>query len=490
MTTHIVIVENQNEWLSTFPEVEVVLAKDYLGKAEYLKLKRVHIINLCSSYRYLSTGYYCSLLAEARRHKILPSVRTITDLSHKAIYSLDAEEMEKLADKKLRQKLDIASQNKFAMHILFGFSEINELQGLARQIFDVFSSPLLRVEFRFQESWQIASIKALSLRSLPDEKRDFFIDAFQRYLSSRWRKRKSKSSYRYDLAILHNPKEVLPPSNKAALQKFISAGKKQGVNVELIKKKDYGRLAEYDALFIRETTNIDHYTYQFSRKAESEGMVVMDDPHSIVMCTNKVYLSELLNTHKIPRPKTAILRKHDDTINIDEIGYPVVLKIPDGSFSRGVFKAETTEQYKDITSRLFKESDLILAQEFLYTEFDWRIGVLNRQPIFACQYFMSKSHWQIVKYDANGKPSEGGYKAWNVREVADNIVNTAVAAANLIGNGFYGVDLKQNAQGVYVIEVNDNPNLETGVEDAYEGNKVYEAIIAEFVRRLDAQKAV
>jgi len=490
MTTHIVIVENQNEWLATFPEVEVVLAKDYLTKAEYLKLKRVHIINLCSSYRYLSTGYYCSLLAEARRHKILPSVRTITDLSHKAIYSLDAEEMGQLANKQLSKKLDVASQNKFAMYILFGFSEINELQGLARQIFDVFSSPLLRVEFRFQESWQIASIKALSLRALPNEKRDFFADAFQRYLSSRWRRRKSKSSYRYDLAILHNPQEVLPPSNKAALQKLISAGKKQAVNVELIEKKDYGRLAEYDALFIRETTNIDHYTYQFSRKAESEGMVVMDDPYSIVMCTNKVYLSELLSTHKIPRPKTAILRKQDDTINIEEIGYPVVLKIPDGSFSRGVFKAENPEQYKEITTRLFKESDLILAQEFLYTDFDWRIGVLNRQPIFACQYFMSKSHWQIVKYDTKGKAVEGGYKAWNVAEVPNDIVNIAVAAANLIGNGFYGVDLKQNAQGVYVIEVNDNPNLETGVEDDYEGNKIYDAIIGEFVRRLDAQKAV
>jgi len=167
-----------------------------------------------------------------------------------------------------------------------------------------------------------------------------------------------------------------------------------------------------------------------------------------------------------------------------------VLKIPDGSFSRGVFKAENPDQYKEITTRLFKESDLILAQEFLYTDFDWRIGVLNRQPIFACQYFMSKSHWQIVKYDAKGKPVEGGYKAWNVAEVSNDIVSTAVAAANLIGNGFYGVDLKQNAQGVYVIEVNDNPNLETGVEDNYEGNKVYDAIIGEFVRRLDAQKAV
>ena len=45
-----------------------------------------------------------------------------------------------------------------------------------------------------------------------------------------------------------------------------------GVEVELITKKDYPRLAEYDALFIRETTGLDHHTYRFAKKAEEEGM--------------------------------------------------------------------------------------------------------------------------------------------------------------------------------------------------------------------------
>jgi glutathione synthase/RimK-type ligase-like ATP-grasp enzyme len=87
-----------------------------------------------------------------------------------------------------------------------------------------------------------------------------------------------------------------------------------------------------------------------------------------------------------------------------------VLKIPDGSFSRGVFKAKDAMEFKNLTEELFKESDLIPAQEFLYTPFDWRIGILNHKPLFACQYFMSRRHWQVIKHRASGRVVEGGFK--------------------------------------------------------------------------------
>ena len=47
------------------------------------------------------------------------------------------------------------------------------------------------------------------------------------------------------------------------------------MDVELIEKKDYARLGEFDALLIRETTAIDHHTYRYATKAESEGLVEM-----------------------------------------------------------------------------------------------------------------------------------------------------------------------------------------------------------------------
>lgn len=77
----------------------------------------------------------------------------------------------------------------------------------------------------------------------------------------------------------------------------------------MIEKKDYSKIAEYDALFIRETTRIDHHTYRFAKKGETEGMVVIDDPDSILKCTNKVYMAELLKANNIPAPRTVILKK-------------------------------------------------------------------------------------------------------------------------------------------------------------------------------------
>ena len=81
-----------------------------------------------------------------------------------------------------------------------------------------------------------------------------------------------------------------PPSNKKAIQQFIRVGKQMGLQLETITSQDFNRLAEYDALFIRETTSLTHHTYQFAKKAESEDMVVVDDPSSILKCTNKIYL--------------------------------------------------------------------------------------------------------------------------------------------------------------------------------------------------------
>ena len=329
----------------------------------------------------------------------------------------------------------------------------------------------------------------MAINKLSADSREVFNDALNTYLKRRWRLPKQKSTTRYDLAILHNPDDPQSPSNKRALEKFIKAGKKLKVEVELINRNDYSRLAEYDALLIRDTTRINHYTYRFSKKAESEGMVVIDDPQSILRCTNKVYLAELLRGNRIPTPRTAILGKQDLEAARHQLGFPMVLKVPEGAFSQGVFKAQNEEEFLAITNRLFKTSELILAQEFLYTPYDWRVGVLNGEPLFASQYFMSKKHWQIVKYDDSGKFEEGGFKTWEVTEAPRHVVETAVKAANLIGNGLYGVDLKADDNGVYVIEVNDNPNLDAGVEDAVLKDELYNRVIGEFVRRLDAIKA-
>ncbi len=117
----------------------------------------------------------------------------------------------------------------------------------------------------------------------------------------------------------------------------------------MIGRDDYARLAEFDALFIRETTNVSHHTYRFARRAAIEGLVVMDDPESILKCSNKVYLAELLGRHKVPVPRTLVVHKDNISLVGEELGFPCILKQPDAAFSQGVVKIENEDAHGQLS---------------------------------------------------------------------------------------------------------------------------------------------
>ncbi|HMU66989.1 MAG TPA: RimK family alpha-L-glutamate ligase, partial [Cellvibrionaceae bacterium] len=231
-------------------------------------------------------------------------------------------------------------------------------------------------------------------------------------------------------------------------------------------------------------------TYKSARLAQAEGLVVMDDPDSILRCTNKIYLAQLLETHGLPIPKTRVLTRVDMT-RIDDLiadlGLPIVLKVPDGSFSVGVKKAKSKEELEADLKSMFKKSALLIAQAYLYTEFDWRIGMLNGAPLYACRYYMAKNHWQIYNHSGPSTTKSGGFDAMPTFEVPKQVIRAAVNACKQIGNGLYGVDIKQSGKEVYIIEVNDNPSIDSGVEDQYLEGDLYDEIMEEFRRRLDDQ---
>jgi glutathione synthase/RimK-type ligase-like ATP-grasp enzyme len=145
------------------------------------------------------------------------------------------------------------------------------------------------------------------------------------------------------------------------------------------------------------------------------------------------------------------------------------------------------DELKALATEWLEDSDLIIAQKYLPTQYDWRVGVLGGQPLFACHYLMAKKHWQIVNHDRAGKPDQGGIKPFLLKDAPQNVVETAVRAARCIGDGLYGVDLKETPDGVYVIEVNDNPNLDHGWEDAAEKDEVWVRLTQWFLDRLEKQ---
>ncbi|MDX5481985.1 MAG: RimK family protein [Hymenobacteraceae bacterium] len=483
----IVVVDYPKDWELKIEDVEVVAAQAYLTDDKYTDIKNARIFNLCRSYRYQSAGYYVSLLAEARGHKAIPSVTTMQDLKSPTIVRAITVEINDLIQKSLSS---LRSKN-FTLSIYFGQNVAQKYEKLCKQLHDHFQAPLLRAHFVYKDEWVLQSISPVPINEVPEHHRKY-LQRFAKAYFSRHRFAGARLPRKiYDLAILVDPNEKAPPSNEKAIQYFVEAADSMGFYTELITKDDYRRLAEFDALFIRETTAVNHHTYRFARKAFAEGLVVIDDPTSILRCTNKVYLAELLTKAKVPIPKTMIIHQDNRDQVEEELGLPCVLKKPDSSFSQGVVKAKDRKGLKKELDKMLADSELIIGQEFTPTDFDWRIGILDKQPLYACKYYMAKGHWQI--YNWNGKKKqdeEGDDEVVPFEEVPFHVLHTALKAANLIGNGLYGVDLKEIDGKAYVIEINDNPSIDAGCEDKYLKKNLYASIIKSIKRRIDNHKNI
>tara|TARA_B110000503_G_scaffold143379_1_gene244487 strand:- start:2199 stop:3665 length:1467 start_codon:yes stop_codon:yes gene_type:complete len=482
----IVVVNNPKDWDFDFnnESVEVIDSKSYLTKAHYFELRDVRIFNLCKNSKYQSTGYYVSLLAEARGHKVIPSITSIQDFNSQQLLKSLTDEF----DEQVQKSLKNIKSSSFTLSVYFGKNTAKQHNKIAKSFYNLFHAPLMRVEFEFKKKWSVKNVRLIGLSDISIDHKPFVIQSANEYFSKkRYDSMKINKSI-YDLAILVNSNQKSSPSNPAAIKKLIEAGERIGFHVELIDKYDFNRLPEFDALFIRETTSVNHHTYRFARKAAAEGLIVLDDPTSILRCTNKVYLAELLSRHKIPTPKTLIIHK-DNVAEVEAyLGLPCVLKAPDSSFSIGVVKAKTSEELRKTLTEMLQSSDLIIGQEFLFTEYDWRIGVLNQEVIYACKYHMAKGHWQIYDWSAAEDTNYGGVESVLLSDVPPAVIDASLKAANLIGDGLYGVDAKYDQEKVYIIEVNDNPSIDATFEDRILGDRLYDTIIGDFKRRLDESK--
>ncbi len=483
----LIVVGDPADWALSIPGVELVAARSYLTDVRYSALRRVQVFNLCRSYRYQSVGYYVSLLAEARGHRPQPNVATIQDMKLQAPDRLLSEETGALCQKTLRP-LRHAS---FTLSIYFGDNMAARYRRLCLHLFNLFPAPLLRAEMvRERGTWRLCRIGPIPASEIPASHQAFVAQAAGRYFDGH-RRRLRRPRMHYDMAILYNEADAIKPSNPRAIDRFVRAARTLGIDAAVIARSDVGHIAEYDALFVRETTAVNHPTFRICRLAAAMGLVVIDDPDSILRCTNKVYLAQLLHRHRIHTPKTLII--HRDNVGEVErtLGLPCILKQPDSSFSQGVVKAHDAGQLRLLVERLLERSELIVGQAFVPTAFDWRIGVLDGAPLYACRYHMAKNHWQIIKRDAAGRPDYGKVDTLPVESVPPGVVDAAVRAAGLIGDGLYGVDLKEVDGRSVVIEVNDNPSIDAGFEDRVLKEQLYLRIMASFLRRLEmrSQKA-
>tara|TARA_R100000027_G_scaffold67749_1_gene68505 strand:- start:28604 stop:30082 length:1479 start_codon:yes stop_codon:yes gene_type:complete len=486
---NLLVVDNPARWDLSHDSVEVVSARNYLSHSRFQQFRTgARVFNLCRSYNYQSLGYYVSLLAEARGHRAVPDVATLRDFRSSAIVRARGSEW----DAEIQAALRKVEGDELTLRLVFGQDFEQGAGALGSRLYRLFPSPLLKVQFlRRKSTWVIAGVTPLSLHSFAGEERVRVNELVAKFFSKRQISVHPRKKFLYDLAIVVDPAEIAPPSDQKALERFAVAAREVGFYTETITTEDVDRIKEFDAVFIRQGTAVDRPIYQLSRLAYAEGLAVIDDPWSILRCTNKIYLSESLGRAKIATPQTWILTREDlKESGARKVSFPCVLKIPDGSFSVGVRKVEDREELIEVLRGMLGQSELILAQAFVPSEYDWRIGVLDHQPLFACRYFMAKDHWQIYNWASDSEKNRSGRsETFYVDNVPRIVMETALRAARLVGDGLYGVDLKQVADEVLVIEINDNPSIEVGVEDKLIGMELYRRIARSFRRRVDSLRS-
>jgi len=481
-----IVISRTDPWEFDIPGVKVITAREFLLDPIYANKKKMRIFNLSQTYAYQSFGYYVSLLAAARGHKVIPNISTIQDMKSSVVVKILSQELDDLIKKSLASLVS----EQFVLSIYFGHNVAKKYDRLSQKLFNLFQTPFIRAYFVKNDKgvWSLQNIKPIPSSEIPVDHKPYVEEFAREYFADSNPGFKKRKTYQYDLAILVHPDEKHPPSDEKALAKFARAGEKLGFNVSLIEREDFPHIAEYDALFIRTTTQVNHYTYHFAQRATAEGLVVIDDPLSIVRCSNKVYLSELMRRQKLKTPRTELIYKDNLKTVVDALGFPCVLKQPDSSFSLGVVKVKDEQEYFKVAKELLSKSELLVAQEYIPTDFDWRVTLIDGEPLFVMKYYMAKKHWQIMNWEAKNNDKYGRYECFMPEVVSPKLIRTAVNACKPIGNGLYGVDIKEVGQEFYVIEVNDNPNIDSGIEDKLLRDKLYERIMRSFFERVKARK--
>ena len=481
----VIVTDQQQQWPFEIPDAAVVTARHYLAEPGSGPEADVRVLNLCRTGRYQGRGYYVSLLAEARGQAPLPDVKTVEELKSDAYQRALAAKLESLVQETLRHD----ESDRFELDVYLGKDPAQRHQALAEQLFANVRAPLLRALFaRTEGRWRLDAVQAIGIADVPSQHRACLLEASRAFVgetSSPMPRSRHDGTGRPRLAILRDANEPHKPSNEEALQRLVRAAPLVGLEAELVGPDALERLPEFDALFNRASPEVNGFTYEFVRRAESLGMPVVDDPQSILKCLNKVYMHELMSRHRIPQPRTLIVHRGNVDQVVATLGLPCVLKLPDSGFGLDVVKIESEDQLRQQAERFFKVSELFVAQEWLPTGFDWRVGVYDRRPLFVAKYYMAPGHWKVNKVvEGRQQLVEGKTEAMAIGEAPEAVINTAVRAANLIGRGLYGVDLKQVEDRVYLIEVNCNPNIDAGNEDQVLGEALYREVLGVFARRI------
>ena len=209
------------------------------------------------------------------------------------------------------------------------------------------------------------------------------------------------------------------------------------------------------ALLVRYGAGISKFMLSLIRQFQNAGVTVINTADSIEISKDKLEASQILSKHKIPIPKTMMVRfPVNDKIVEKEIGFPCVVKLITGSYGDGVHLCEKRKDFvklMDFVENL-GSSKTMLVQEYLGERpgEDLRVLVIGGKVIGAMRRTAPEG-------DFRANISSGG--TGQSFELTDEIEFIALETVRALDLTIAGVDLLFDKDGFKVCEANSNPGF-------------------------------
>ena len=121
MTGWVILVDQPKDLPNAETPHKVITTSEYLARPRLFDMGRPKLVNLARSYAYQSKGYYASLLAEARGHRVVPSVETMLELREAKLYEHALPELEDELNRCAR-RADYQPEGEFKLLVCFGIA--------------------------------------------------------------------------------------------------------------------------------------------------------------------------------------------------------------------------------------------------------------------------------------------------------------------------------------------------------------------------------
>ncbi len=224
-------------------------------------------------------------------------------------------------------------------------------------------------------------------------------------------------------------------------------------------------LESYDAFLVRCLSH--SHAYYLTRWLEGRGVPVVSPHRVIATCGDKVLTGVALQAAGLPIPRTLVAFSPESAIEaMEQIGYPVVLKPPLGSWGRLLARvndrdaAEAILEHKS-TLGGYAHGTFYIQEYVDKPGRDIRTMVVGDSVVYAI--YRHSAHW-ITNTARRGEASPC--------PLSPAIAGLSLAAARAVGGGVVAVDLLETADGrLLVNEVNHTPEFHgaaqaTGVDIA------------------------